>query len=227
MSTTIAEMPPVDQGAAPPPTLRNGTQAMAETIVAELADESAFADLVAAIQGDLRVLESQQQAVAREMTHLVETTLPGCFADVELLRGVAGHLEMTFARVDRLQAVMDKLHHIVLHLNEVLKTISEPTSVKERASGLLRSFGIKQSPSEALWARVPVRIVVDGTTPFEFNVRVKTLLRQLATLEVACAAESQAAAAAGADGDAAAAAADGAAAVADEAAAEAQAASAE
>ena len=188
---------------------------VAEDCVRVMSNAGAFEELVAVLSDDVATLVSHQGAVAKELSDLAEITLPQLSSDVDRLYATACDLQIVYARIDRLQEVMDAIHHVVMQLHGVVKQITEPTSVKERASGFLRSFGFgKSGPSESappsaaatapqtavasasaraagIWSRIPANIVIDGCAPVAYHERVAALLRRLATTIVEQAEEGQ------------------------------------
>eukprot|EP00672_Neobodo_designis_P012879 CAMPEP_0174854940 /NCGR_PEP_ID=MMETSP1114-20130205/32030_1 /TAXON_ID=312471 /ORGANISM="Neobodo designis, Strain CCAP 1951/1" /LENGTH=212 /DNA_ID=CAMNT_0016089649 /DNA_START=39 /DNA_END=677 /DNA_ORIENTATION=+ len=177
----------------------DGYDAVAADCVAVMSNAEAFAELVAALDEDVVTLVAHQQAVAKELSDLATVTLPTLSADVDRLYATACDLQTVFARIDRLREVMDSLHHVVMQLHAVVKRITEPTSVKERASGFLRTFGFGSKNTDdaapaapgtvvatssaraaGIWSRIPAHIVVDGCAPIAYHERVVALLRRLA-----------------------------------------------
>lgn len=165
---------------------------IADDCLRVLSDPSAFSQLIAALEADLSTLAGHQHAVIAEMDQLTSQTLPRLGADVKALRVAADDLEVIFTRIDVLQEVMDGVQRAILQLSEVLKNILEAASVKERASGLLRSFGkvlsrgASKEASETsaraagVWSRVPVDLTIDGLTPLAFHRRIVDTLKRIA-----------------------------------------------
>jgi hypothetical protein len=179
---------------------------IAEDCVRVMSNPQAFAVLVGALEQDLQVLVAHHSAVASELDALLSVTLPQLNADCEALHRVACDLQVVYARIDRLSETMDSAFHIVTQLNAVVKHITEATSVKERASGFLRSFGFGGGSSSSssnnnaaaavapgtgptsassravgVWSRIPANIVIDGCSPIAYHERIATYLRKLAT----------------------------------------------
>jgi hypothetical protein len=189
----------------------DGYDDVAADCVAVMSNMSAFGELVRALEDDIATLVAHQQAVAKELGELSTVSLAALSDDVDSLYATACDLEIVFSRIDRLNDVMDGVHHVVMQLHAVVKRITEPTSVKERASGFLRSFGFGKSANDGaappsssaaptapqtaavsasaraagIWSRVPANIVIDGCSPTAYHERVVTLLRKLATTATA------------------------------------------
>ena len=103
------------------------------------------------------------------------------------LRAPPARLEELFARIDNLGDVFDEVQRKLAHLGDVVRHMAQPASVKERASGFLRGLikkkdGGVDAAAEATWGRVPLRVVVDGSAPAEFEVRLRGVLSDLDTM---------------------------------------------
>jgi hypothetical protein len=160
---------------------------MAHEAFAGLTDAAAFGSYVAALDADMQALQRQHGVLAGQMRELHEEAL-GASAQLvaQRLPATAARLEMLFARIDNLSDVFDEVQRKLLHLHDVVRHIAAPASVKERASGFLRGILKKKgdassvdAAAEATWSRVPLRVVVDGSSPEEFRVRFRGVVSDL------------------------------------------------
>lgn len=178
-------------------------ESIADRVAALLLSRDAYTELIAAIDEDLETLTQHQLSVERELQSLVVVALPAALHDCNQLMDVATNLNVTFARVDRLHEMLDTVHHLVLRLHEALRIISEApqtaaTTPKDRAAGFLKRLGWGSdnsgssagaasataipnvsSRAQAVWARVPAHVNVDGTPPSGLLLRVREVLRRL------------------------------------------------
>ena len=171
----------IEAGLAPPSQGDDNATVQA-AVAAVQCNRQSILDCAAALESFVKDIERRHKELHDELTELMTTTFTDSFDTMERLPEVAEKLEMLYARIDNLDITMDEMYEKIMILHQFVKTVEAPTDMKERAVGLLKSFGLKkdaEAHSSGIWTRIPPRILLDGSSPTEFEQRFVGVIRSL------------------------------------------------
>jgi hypothetical protein len=123
-------------------------------------------------------LQSRNEQLLTEVAELSLNAVPMCEEAVTHVPPMAHRLEQLFRRIDDLAIVFDDVHRKLKDLDDVLDSL-EGNEVKEKALSVLKSLGLRKKPAPTFWNRIPSRIVIDGSAPKEFGMRMRAVLSDL------------------------------------------------